>query len=158
MCIRDRPQTVRLSATKLLFNDYYICGMVVACHVLCRRGSCLKPSTLRIMAWHCTTYHCCLHRCFLSRSFFYHGACISRTKNQRGHWLCWMSTSKKSSLMWSTQNLIYSTTYLFTVSSFFSRSIYQSIISKKYQWSLYQLLCESHGNSLLKSLREIPRS
>ena len=62
------------------------------------------------MAWHCTPYYCGLHRYCLCRSFVTR-VFISRTKNQRGRWLCWMSTSRKNSLMWSTH--IYSSTYLF---------------------------------------------
>ena len=98
--------------------------------------------------------------------FCYHRPWFSRTKNQRGHWVCWMSTSRKNSLMSSTH--IYSSTYLFKkrqeqqlvpfflevyIEVPFRKNTNGKVLSR----SLYLLLCESHGNSLLKSLREIPR-
>ena len=72
---------------------------------------------------------------------------MSRTKNQRGHWVCWMSTRRSNSLTWSThiqQHLPLEKTPRAPVSSFFARSIYRSTISSKYQWKKCFLgLCTS---------------
>ena len=31
--------------------------------------------------------------------------CLARMKNRHGHWLCWMSTSRKNGLMWRTHTM-----------------------------------------------------
>ena len=32
---------------------------------------------------------------------------LSRMKNQRGHWVCWMSTSRENGVMWRTHRCLY---------------------------------------------------
>ena len=86
-----------------LFQSVGVAGVCMLCMS--------QPSTQRVMTWHGTPYYCCLHHLLPVSYFCDHRACISRAKNQRGHWLCWMSTSRKNSLMRSTH--ICSSTYLF---------------------------------------------
>ena len=51
------------------------------------------------LVWGTTTFdlsHCCVVVLWPQSLY------LSRMKNQRGHWVCWMSTSRKDSLMWRT--------------------------------------------------------
>ena len=65
--------------------------------------------------WH--SLHCARNAVYLRRrSCLYHSfattelvSCLSFNgmENQRGHWVCWMSTGGKNGLMWTTHALYY---------------------------------------------------
>ena len=64
------------------------------------------------MCWGMALYYCCLPGTWYNVAasvvvLWPQSLYLSRMKNQEGHWVCWMSTSRKNGLMWTTHAYSY---------------------------------------------------
>ena len=79
----------------LFFILYFCVSFLFQCIGVA--GVCLCLSQPRTSARHCTAAVYLVQRSCLCRSFV--SLNLSRMKTQRGHWVCWMSTSRENGLM-----------------------------------------------------------
>ena len=80
------------------FKLFFLCFLVFNFIYLSVYRACWRMYLVPFIAQHNDmALHYCLHRSLRPQSLH-----LSRTKNQRGHWVCWMPTSRKNGLMWRT--------------------------------------------------------